>query len=399
MVMLSILRTLPMVRKLYIVLLLVVFAAASASASTAHHARTHRSSASAKAHHHTSERTSLRAHRRSPRHASSRRATHLARSTRPQRKRRYRRTNVVYHYPRLSRASFTRTRSLDSPSPESPRRTDRTTTAQDPVREDESTPESRTADLPSTDAPTPETSPETQPLERSQPAEPAASAPVETSSLSLRPIRIVPLPPLRGTHASLVRQNERSDAENLERILDNDDLDDRIARGMLVPVPVSAALVINQSLPWDRRYCRPWTARFLADLARAHDVRFHSPLEVSSAVRTVDYQKRLIGINGNAAPAEGDIVSPHVTGATIDIAKHDLTAREIYWMRDRLSQLQQQGKIDVEEEFEQACFHITVYKSYVTPSPAHKPRPRAPAPTSNDEDDSAGAAPIPATGR
>ena len=32
-------------------------------------------------------------------------------------------------------------------------------------------------------------------------------------------------------------------------------------------------------------------------------------------------------INGNAAAAEGDIVSPHLTGATVDIAKHDLTLR------------------------------------------------------------------------
>lgn len=210
---------------------------------------------------------------------------------------------------------------------------------------------------------------------------------------------IVALPPLRGTHSSLVRQNERSDADNLERILDNNDLDDRIARGMLVPVPVSGALAINQSLPWDRRYCRPWTARFLADLARAHDARFHSPLEVSSAVRTVDYQKRLMEINGNAAPADGDIVSPHVTGATIDIAKHGLTGREIFWMRDQLSELQDEGKIDVEEEFEQACFHITVYKSYVTSSPAHRPGRRTPAPPSHGEDNSTSSAQIPATGR
>jgi hypothetical protein len=37
------------------------------------------------------------------------------------------------------------------------------------------------------------------------------------------------------------------------------------------------------------------------------------------------------------------------------------------WMRSQLLGLQNAGKIDVEEEFEQACFHITVYKNYVTP--------------------------------
>ena len=33
-------------------------------------------------------------------------------------------------------------------------------------------------------------------------------------------------------------------------------------------------------------------------------------------------------------------------------------------MRRRLAALQMAGEIDVEEEFQQACFHITVYKSY-----------------------------------
>jgi hypothetical protein len=85
---------------------------------------------------------------------------------------------------------------------------------------------------------------------------------------------------------------------------------------------------------------------------------------VSSAVRTVEYQKRLERTNGNAAAAEGDVVSPHLSGATVDIAKAGLTRQELVWMRRQLSGLEQAGKIDVEEEFEQSCFHITVYKSY-----------------------------------
>ncbi len=188
-------------------------------------------------------------------------------------------------------------------------------------------------------------------------------------------------PPLRGSLASLERQNERNDAEGLERIEDDTDLEDRIARGMLVPIPASAALAVNPDLPVIRRYCRPWTARFLADLARAHAEQFHRPLEVSSAVRTVAYQLRLEKINGNAAPAEGDIASPHLTGASIDIAKHGLSQREIAWMRIRLLELQQAGKIDVEEEFEQACFHITVYTSYAPGLPGgNKPDERWPRP-------------------
>jgi hypothetical protein len=178
------------------------------------------------------------------------------------------------------------------------------------------------------------------------------------------PVRLSIPPPLRGSHESLVHQNQMAEADGLERILDDADLDDRIAHGSLVPVPTSVALHINTDLPENRRYCRPWTAKFLTDLSQAHAGRFGGALEVTSAVRTVAYQRKLRLFNGNAAAADGDIASPHLTGGTIDIAKQGLTAREIGWLRSWLIPLEQAGKIDVEEEFRQSCFHISVYKSY-----------------------------------
>jgi len=194
-------------------------------------------------------------------------------------------------------------------------------------------------------------------------------AQAEAEEASLRIPSGMPAP-LFGTLASLERQNARLDAEGLERIEDERDLAARIADKLLVPVPTSSALTVNQDLPLNHRYCRPWTARFLADLARAHEAQFHRPLEVSSAVRTVQYQRQLMETNGNAAPAEGDVVSPHLTGATVDIAKKGLSRDEIAWMRRRLLALEDAGKIDVEEEFRQACFHITVYKTYAPARPA-----------------------------
>jgi hypothetical protein len=208
--------------------------------------------------------------------------------------------------------------------------------------------------------------------EASETASVAATEPNRTSTaeaVALRKtLKTIP-PPLRGSLESLVRQNEKTEADNLERIEDDSDLNDRIARGMLVPVPVSATLTINGKLPENRRYCRPWTATFLIDLGRAHTAAFHRPLEVSSAVRTVAYQKQLERINGNATAAEGDIASPHLTGAAIDIAKQGMTRQEIGWMRAWLLPLEKAGEIDVEEEFRQSCFHITVYKSYTPPIP------------------------------
>lgn len=193
---------------------------------------------------------------------------------------------------------------------------------------------------------------------------------------------------LRGTHDSLVRQNARSEEEDLERIEDDADLQDRIAHGLLVRVPESASLTVNAALPEDRRYCRPWTADFLTDLAQAHHTQFHSPLVVSSAVRTVEYQKRLMRTNRNAADAEGDIVSPHLTGATIDIAKSGLSRREMEWMRKQLLGYQNAGVIDVEEEFHQRCFHVTVYKNYQAASPSRRSVKSASAPATPVADSS-----------
>ena len=202
------------------------------------------------------------------------------------------------------------------------------------------------------------------------------------NSASISRSRIFVPSPLKGSFESLSRQNERTEADGLERILDEDDLADRIGQKLLVPIPTSSALAVNDNLTENHRYCRPWTATFLADLATAHASRFHKPIMVSSAVRTVEYQHHLMRTNGNAAAAEGDIVSPHLTGGTIDIPKQGMSRQELGWMRNWLLERQVAGTIDVEEEFRQSCFHITVYKSYAPPStePADRtPRPH-PAP-------------------
>ena len=177
------------------------------------------------------------------------------------------------------------------------------------------------------------------------------------------------LAPLFGSHESLVRQNQRDEQDGLARVQNDQDILRQVKRKTLVPLPATAGLRVDERLPANRRYTRPWTATFLRDLARAHAAQFDSALQVNSAVRTVQFQKRLMRINGNAAPADGDNASSHLMGGTVDLAKRDMSPDELQWMRAWLWPLQQAGKIDVEEEFHQACFHIAVYKSYVPQMP------------------------------
>jgi hypothetical protein len=198
--------------------------------------------------------------------------------------------------------------------------------------------------------------------------EEVASTPVILPALFNKRGRLIVPPPLKGSHEILVHQNEVADRDGLDRIHNDDDLLSMRSQRLLVSLPVSDALQIDERLPINRRYCRPWTAQFLATLARAHYAHFHTPLQVNSAVRTVEFQQHLLHINGNAAPAEGDTASPHLTGQAIDIAKHGLSLTEIAWLRGYLLPLVQEGKVDVEEEFQQACFHISVYKKYLPPT-------------------------------
>ena len=74
-------------------------------------------------------------------------------------------------------------------------------------------------------------------------------------------------------------------------------------------------------------------------------------------------------------------MSPHLTGGTIDIAKSGMSRKELTWMRNHLLAMQVEGTIDVEEEFRQPCFHITVYRSYLAPEPDPVPGPAHPATT------------------
>lgn len=197
-----------------------------------------------------------------------------------------------------------------------------------------------------------------------------AAAPAILPALYNKRGRLIVPPPLKGSHEILLHQNEVADREGLERIQDDADLMDMRSKRMLVPLPTSYALDVDERLPENRRYTRPWTAVFLSNMARAHYAHFHTPLQINSAVRTVEFQQHLIHINGNAAPAEGDTASPHLTGQAVDIAKHGLSRTEVAWMRGYLLPLIQEGKIDVEEEFQQSCFHISVYKRYLPPADA-----------------------------
>jgi hypothetical protein len=192
-------------------------------------------------------------------------------------------------------------------------------------------------------------------------------------------------PELRGSRDSLVKQNSEIDQAGLARIEDDVQLQQLEERGVLVPISETQYLGISHSLKENRRYARPWTAQFVDDMSREFYQKFHKPLEVTSAVRTVEQQRHLMRFNHNAAPAEGEIASSHLAGTTIDIGKRGLSRKQHKWVADYLANMKVRDVIEPEEERRQACFHIMVSQRYPYPvaiqtkaSPAIEAPPDAP---------------------
>ncbi|HSM87862.1 MAG TPA: DUF5715 family protein [Candidatus Limnocylindrales bacterium] len=171
-------------------------------------------------------------------------------------------------------------------------------------------------------------------------------------------------PVLRGSHDSMLRQNEEIDRLQLPRIADDQQLLELERTQELVPIQEGPMLRVSPAIKADKRYARPWVNLFLQDMSVAFYKEFRQPLQVNSAVRTMEQQHRLRRSNRNAAPENGDNASSHLAGITVDLAKRGLTRSEHKWVEDYLKNLRDQSLIEVAEERHQACFHVMVSDRY-----------------------------------
>jgi uncharacterized protein DUF5715 len=171
-------------------------------------------------------------------------------------------------------------------------------------------------------------------------------------------------PMFRPSHDSLLRQNEEIDRLELPRIQDDDELEQLKASHELVPIEEGEALRIDRRLDPSRRYCRPWTRDFVADLSELYYSQFHDQIQLNSAVRTVKVQQKLRRHNRNAAPADGDTASSHLAGITVDLQRRGMTKEQIRFVERYLFYLNALGLVEPEEERHQWVFHIMVSDRY-----------------------------------
>jgi hypothetical protein len=176
--------------------------------------------------------------------------------------------------------------------------------------------------------------------------------------------RVVWNPVLRGSYDSMLRQNEEIDRLALMRIQNDDELQNMILRQELLELNDSEGILIASNLDVTRRYSRPWTRDFVNDLGRSFYAEFRRPIQITSAVRTMEQQKKLRRRNRNAAPIDGEVASSHLAGTTVDIGKRGLSRKQKKWLEQYLKDLQDQGYIEAAEERRQACFHVMVLQRY-----------------------------------
>jgi hypothetical protein len=171
-------------------------------------------------------------------------------------------------------------------------------------------------------------------------------------------------PVLKGSVDSMVRQNEEIDRLQLPRIADNEQLLELERTQELVPIEETRALHVSPAVQPEKRYCRPWCNQFLEDISEAYYNQFHVPLQVNSAVRTIEQQHKLRRSNRNAAPEIGEHASSHLAGITVDLAKRGLTRAQHAWIENYLKNLRDQGLVEAAEERRQACFHVMISDRY-----------------------------------
>src|SRR5690349_1225536 len=178
-------------------------------------------------------------------------------------------------------------------------------------------------------------------------------------------IRRIPWNPVfKPSHESLLLQNAEINRLNLPRIRNDKQLQELIINGDLVPIMPSQTLRIQPSLDPGRRYCRTWTLDFLQDISDAYYKEFHDQIQVNSAVRTVEVQKKLRRHNRNAAPESGETASSHLAGLTVDLQRRGLSKAEVKWIEEYLKPLKEMGLIEPEEERRHWCFHIMIAGAY-----------------------------------
>lgn len=153
---------------------------------------------------------------------------------------------------------------------------------------------------------------------------------------------------LRGSLASMVRQNEVARDHNYTFLRTSRDVERFVTNGYLVRVRSSASLDFgNVSFP----YARPQVKLFLERLAAQYEAACGENLVVTSLTRPESRQPR------NASSR-----SVHPTGMGVDLRVSSSRACRS-WLEKTLLSLERQGVLDATREHHPPHYHVAVFPS------------------------------------
>lgn len=169
---------------------------------------------------------------------------------------------------------------------------------------------------------------------------------------------------LVGSRDSLRIQNEIADRDGFVRIPNDEILDELKRNNILVRLPGTVKVDRRLNEKW--QWILPHTATFLEELGIDFINKFGRMFQVNSAVRTEVRQLEIVkdGNENANLPLFGPRRPPHLTGATVDIAKLNLNKEELEWLRLKLLEFEKKKLVEATEEHLQAVFHVMVFKDY-----------------------------------
>jgi hypothetical protein len=152
---------------------------------------------------------------------------------------------------------------------------------------------------------------------------------------------------LKGSPASMVRQNEVARHNELAFLANTAQVEDFVAKGRLVPLSGNADYEMAKGVGFP--YARPETRNFVEMFAPEYRAACGMKLVITSATRPLDHQ-----------PKNAHKLSVHPTGMAVDMRVPKAAACRT-WLETRLLAMETAGELDATREVHPAHFHVAVF--------------------------------------
>ena len=152
---------------------------------------------------------------------------------------------------------------------------------------------------------------------------------------------------LKGSPASMVRQNEVARSNELVFMRTPAQVQEFVAKGSLVPLTGNADYEMAKGVSFG--FARPETRNFVEQFAPGYHQACGTKLVITSATRPLDRQ-----------PPNAHKLSVHPTGMAVDMrVPRDAKCRT--WLETTLLSMEKKGELDATHEVHPQHFHVAVF--------------------------------------